>query len=90
MKKLLKEKYTLKMTAGQILLEILLGTIFWSIIFYICVSNKGISDSIVLIFNSVTSGKISALNLTIIFIPIIIILLVMGKTEKIVIYANKK
>lgn len=90
MKKSLKKKYVFNMTGLQILISLLLSIITWTIVLYICLSNSDINSSIQLIFNNVLTGKISAFKMTMLFFPIIVIIVITIKSAFLISYKNNK
>ncbi len=87
MKNLLKKEIVDKTTVGMQILSAVLSSIMWSIIIYICLTT--LRQPIINILTSINDGKINAKELTIIFFPAILILLLVIKAAFFVTKINK-
>lgn len=96
MKKFLKKKITVKTTVGRMLLESIEGALgcmvgFFLIIAFFSTDVVEVLNVFVQIFSSVSEGKISALELTLLFTPAILILFVTIRLGIIIVkFSNNK
>ena len=96
MKKFLKKKITIKITVGRMLLESIEGALgcmvgFFLIIAFFSTDVVEVLNVFVQIFSSVSEGKISALELTLLFTPAILVLFVTIRLGIIIVkFSNNK
>ncbi len=86
--KFLKREITTKKTVGQELIESVISAVCFTIVVYFCLSS--FNETIQTILNTIKSGETSALSITMILFPIIIIVSLTLKLGTIVVKLDNK
>ncbi len=86
--KFLKKEITTKKTVGQELIETVIYAVCFTIVIYFCLNS--FNEPIQTMLNTIKSGKTSALSMTMILFPIIIIVSLTYKLAAVSIKLDKK